>query len=172
HRREIQRPVMPDAVTGDLHRVAASAAESLRQRPVGAAAGERKAELEVRRSVIIYAAGKAEIAGAEIVGADHGIPVVTRRSAIGRAPGGLALVEALRAGRLCGVPLQHSIIGERQVRRKRIIGLGKAGRPVAGAAAAPPPVPSAMSESRLKKSLNSWNVLVLAPLLFSPSSFE
>ena len=57
---DIGRTEPADAVDAGLEGVAAAGAERLRQTPIGAAAGERKAGHRVRREVIVHAAGEAE----------------------------------------------------------------------------------------------------------------
>ena len=57
-----------------LKRVAPSGAQPLRQRPVGAAAGEPETEIDVGRRSIVHAAGKAEVVGVTLFEPTAGSP--------------------------------------------------------------------------------------------------
>jgi hypothetical protein len=59
------------AVDAGLKRVALSAAQPLRQVPVGAAAGKRDADDAIRGEAIVEAARETCGIGGEIMGADH-----------------------------------------------------------------------------------------------------
>ena len=87
---EIPRTGAGGGVDAGLERVAPAAAEALRQAPVGATAGERKAGNGVGREVIVEPAGDAKSAGGEIMAADDcriavGV-VITAVAASPRAP--------------------------------------------------------------------------------------
>jgi hypothetical protein len=141
----------------------------LRQRPIGAAAGERKAELEIRRGVVIHAAGIAVVGCGEIIRADDGIAVIGAAAAIARAPGGPAPLEVLRRGLLRRIILERPVVGERELRgNASSVSAKPVGLPLGPLP--PPPVPSATSDSISRKLSNSWNVLVDAPVDASPSS--
>ena len=64
---DIGRAEPADAIAADLERIAAARAERVGQTPIGAGAGERKADNRGGRDVIVHAAGKAEGACRDIV---------------------------------------------------------------------------------------------------------
>jgi hypothetical protein len=109
---DIERTEACHAIDAGLEGVAPAAAESLRETPIGAAAGKREARNGVRREVIIQAAGIAIIAGVDIVRADRRVGGAA--AAKGRAPRGPALIEGLRRRRL-----ERRVKAERNIRIRR-----------------------------------------------------
>src|ERR1700740_2068116 len=97
---EICRTGMGYAIDAGLHRVAPPGAEPLRQAPIDAAPGQRKAENAVGRDVIVHAGGIAISAGGNVVRTRGGITACLIAAAEGGGPGGPALREALRRRRL------------------------------------------------------------------------
>ena len=117
-RREIERVPACHAVDAGLEGVALTAAQPLRQAPVGSSAGERHAHDGVAREAIVDAAGKARSAGGEVVASQHrGIAVGAVAAAIASAPHAPALLEGLRRRLLRG--LEHGGIGEGDILRHR-----------------------------------------------------
>ena len=86
-RREIGRAGMGRAVHAGLEGIALAATQPLRQAPIGAAAGKRKAHHGIGRQAIVEAAGEADRARGQIVAADHGeIAAGAVAAAIGATP--------------------------------------------------------------------------------------
>jgi hypothetical protein len=84
-------------VDAGLERVAPAAAQRLRQRPIGAAAGEREAHDRIARRVKVDPGGDAGVARGEIVAADHRhIAARLVVAAEGAGPRGPALLEDRR----------------------------------------------------------------------------
>ena len=84
---------MRGAIDAGLEGIAAPAAQSARQSPIGAAAGERKAITGCGGDVIGHAGGKAVVARGKIGRADRTVAIGGIVTAERRAPGGPALVE-------------------------------------------------------------------------------
>src|SRR5215475_11150748 len=93
---EIPRTGAGGSIDTGLERVAAAATEALRQAPIGATTGERKAGNSVRREVIIEPAREAKSAGGDIM-ADHcRITVGAVIAAVTASPYAPALLEGRR----------------------------------------------------------------------------
>jgi hypothetical protein len=130
---DIGRSEIADAVDAGLQRIAAPGAERIRQSPIGAAAGQRKAHDGVRADVIIHAGGKAERVRRDIVRADARIAIGSVAAAICGTPGGPALIEG-RPRRRLG---EDRRIGERDIGRQIILLLWRKANGAAACGAEP-----------------------------------
>ena len=169
-RREIGRAGTGGAVHAGLEGVALAATQTLRQAPIGAAAGEGKAHHRIGRQAIVEAAGDAHRARGHIVAADNGkVAAGAVAASIRPAPcGPVRLIDRRQRFLRC---FEYRGIGERDLRWRRVSRSGA--KPSAGCSPPATPLrPSTKGSSiRLRNWSVSWKPTRCAPVAASPESW-
>ena len=151
---DVSRAEPADAIGAGLQRVAVSTTERIRQAPIGAGAGERKARHRVGREMIIHPAGEAVCAGRCGIRSD-------RRIAVGRcwrrqrpSPRCSSAAHKFRGGALLKIEAQASATSA-----GRLFSPDPAQSPSSGRPRAPPTSPRPLTNGSSISARNSLRQL-------------